>query len=176
MRMMSCLGLIRYVQSRCYDMEAINSLISMYAKCGRMEEVWKAFELFSQINSKVGVIFPLLAFDLEFSAAKRHSIRVFAVLRGLLQIFLFICLFGSTTLLCSREASKGVFVGVILSMLLIVVKMKSLMKINGVNTLYRAKFMQDCIMGLFALLPISSTSGNLQVVLWKHRPSMFTGR
>ncbi|KAL3332262.1 hypothetical protein AABB24_032717, partial [Solanum stoloniferum] len=66
--------------------------------------------------AQFGVIFLLFALGLEFSTAKLRIVRAVAVLGGLLQIFLFMCLSGITASLCGGEASEGVFVGVFLSM------------------------------------------------------------
>ncbi|MCD7461416.1 K(+) efflux antiporter 4, partial [Datura stramonium] len=118
--------------------------------------------------AQFGVIFLLFALGLEFSTAKLRIVRAVAVLGGLLQIFLFMCLSGITASLCGGEASEGVFVGVFLSMSSTAV-LKFLMERNSVNTLYGqvtigTLILQDCTVGLlFALLPIlGGTSGALQ--------------
>ncbi|CAN4084988.1 unnamed protein product [Withania somnifera] len=119
--------------------------------------------------AQFGVIFLLFALGLEFSTAKLRIVRAVAVLGGLLQIFLFMCLSGVTASLCGGEASEGVFVGVFLSMSSTTVVLKFLMERNSVNTLYGqvtigTLILQDCTVGLlFALLPIlGGTSGALQ--------------
>ncbi|XP_069142905.1 K(+) efflux antiporter 4 isoform X2 [Solanum lycopersicum] len=119
--------------------------------------------------AQFGVIFLLFALGLEFSTAKLRIVRAVAVLGGLLQIFLFMCLSGITASLCGGEASEGVFVGVFLSMSSTAVVLKFLMERNSVNTLYGqvtigTLILQDCTVGLlFALLPIlGGTSGALQ--------------
>ncbi|PHT58554.1 K(+) efflux antiporter 4 [Capsicum baccatum] len=118
--------------------------------------------------AQFGVIFLLFALGLEFSTGKLRIVRAVAVLGGLLQIFLFMCLSGITASLCGGEASEGVFVGVFLSMSSTAV-LKFLMERNSVNTLYGqvtigTLILQDCTVGLlFALLPIlGGTSGALQ--------------
>ncbi|XP_047249613.1 K(+) efflux antiporter 4-like isoform X3 [Capsicum annuum] len=128
--------------------------------------------------AQFGVIFLLFALGLEFSTGKKcisylllqlRIVRAVAVLGGLLQIFLFMCLSGITASLCGGEASEGVFVGVFLSMSSTAVVLKFLMERNSVNTLYGqvtigTLILQDCTVGLlFALLPIlGGTSGALQ--------------
>ncbi|WMV38107.1 hypothetical protein MTR67_031492 [Solanum verrucosum] len=96
--------------------------------------------------AQFGVIFLLFALGLEFSTAKLRIVRAVAVLGGLLQIFLFMCLSGITASV-----------------------LKFLMERNSVNTLYGqvtigTLILQDCTVGLlFALLPIlGGTSGALQ--------------
>ncbi|KAF5935107.1 hypothetical protein HYC85_026236 [Camellia sinensis] len=66
--------------------------------------------------AQFGVIFLLFALGLEFSAAKLRVVRVVAILGGLLQIFLYMCLCGITASLCGGEVSEGVFIGAFLSM------------------------------------------------------------
>ncbi|RVX05420.1 K(+) efflux antiporter 4 [Vitis vinifera] len=69
--------------------------------------------------AQFGVIFLLFALGLEFSTTKLRVVRAVAVLGGLLQIFLFMCLCGITAsvcILCGGKPSEGVFVGVLLSM------------------------------------------------------------
>ncbi|KAL8498165.1 hypothetical protein ACS0TY_021486 [Phlomoides rotata] len=119
--------------------------------------------------AQFGVIFLLFALGLEFSAVKIRVVRTVAVIGGLLQISLFMCLCGITALLCGGEASEGVFVGVFLSMSSTAVVLKFLMEKNSINTLYGqvtvgTLILQDCAVGLlFALLPIlGGTSGALQ--------------
>ncbi|KAG5559222.1 hypothetical protein RHGRI_008956 [Rhododendron griersonianum] len=96
--------------------------------------------------AQFGVIFLLFALGLEFSTAKLRVVRAVAVLGGLLQIFLFMCLCGITASLCGGELSEGVFIGVFLSM---------------------SSTAVDCAVGLlFALLPVlGGTSGVLQGVI-----------
>ncbi|KAK4342472.1 hypothetical protein RND71_038288 [Anisodus tanguticus] len=96
--------------------------------------------------AQFGVIFLLFALGLEFSTAKLRIVRAVAVLGGLLQIFLFMCLSGITASV-----------------------LKFLMERNSVNTLYGqvtigTLILQDCTVGLlFALLPIlGGTSGALK--------------
>ncbi|KAF2285151.1 hypothetical protein GH714_038848 [Hevea brasiliensis] len=99
--------------------------------------------------AQFGVIFLLFALGLEFSTTKLRVVRAIAVLGGLLQIFLFMCLCGIT-----------------------VSVLKFLMEKNSINTLYGqvtigTLVLQDCAVGLlFALLPIlGGTSGVLQGVM-----------
>ncbi|CAK9164414.1 unnamed protein product, partial [Ilex paraguariensis] len=118
--------------------------------------------------AQFGVIFLLFALGLEFSTTKLRVVRAVAVLGGLLQILLFMCLCGITALLCGGEASEGVFVGALLSMSSTAV-LKFLMERNSSSTLHGqvtigTLILQDCAVGLlFALLPIlGGTSGVLQ--------------
>ncbi|GKD05632.1 K(+) efflux antiporter 4, partial [Tanacetum coccineum] len=134
--------------------------------------------------AQFGVIFLLFALGLEFSAAKLRIVRAVAIMGGLLQIFLFMCLSGviavvrissirflcsyytsfevfpDAPLLCGGEASEGVFVGAFLSMSSTAVVLKFLMEKNSISTLYGqvtvgTLILQDCAVGLlFALLPI----------------------
>ncbi|ONH97814.1 hypothetical protein PRUPE_7G212100 [Prunus persica] len=96
--------------------------------------------------AQFGVIFLLFALGLEFSATKLRVVRIVAVLGGLLQIFLFMCLCGITASLCGGRPSEGVFVGAFLSM---------------------SSTAVDCAVGLlFALLPVlGGSSGILQGVI-----------
>ncbi|CAA2986538.1 K(+) efflux antiporter 4-like [Olea europaea subsp. europaea] len=119
--------------------------------------------------AQFGVIFLLFALGLEFSTAKLRVVRAVAILGGLLQIFLFMCLCGITASLCGGETSEGVFVGVFLSMSSTAVVLKFLMERNSTSTLHGqvtigTLILQDCAVGLlFALLPIlSGTSGVFQ--------------
>ncbi|RAL51114.1 hypothetical protein DM860_005470 [Cuscuta australis] len=118
--------------------------------------------------AQFGVIFLLFALGLEFSTAKLRVVRAVALLGGLLQICLFMCLCGITALLCGGEASEGVFVGVFLSMSSTAVVLKFLMERSNITTHYGqvtigTLILQDCMVGLlFALLPIlGGTSGVL---------------
>ncbi|OVA08463.1 Cation/H+ exchanger [Macleaya cordata] len=122
--------------------------------------------------AQFGVIFLLFALGLEFSAAKLRVVRAVAVLGGLLQIFLFMCLCGITASLCGGKPSEGVFVGVLLSMSSTAVVLKFLMERNSISALHGqvtvgTLILQDCAVGLlFALLPIlGGTSGVLQGVI-----------
>ncbi|PIA64386.1 hypothetical protein AQUCO_00100102v1 [Aquilegia coerulea] len=121
--------------------------------------------------AQFGVIFLLFALGLEFSAAKLRVVRAVAVLGGLLQIFLFMCLCGIIASLCGGKPSEGVFVGVLLSMSSTAVVLKFLMEKNSINALHGqvtvgTLILQDCAVGLlFALLPVlGGTSGLLQGV------------
>ncbi|XP_057721212.1 K(+) efflux antiporter 6 [Arachis stenosperma] len=122
--------------------------------------------------AQFGVIFLLFALGLEFSAAKLRVVRAVAVLGGLLQIFLFMCMCGLTVSLCGGKASEGVFVGAFLSMSSTAVVLKFLMDKNTTNALHGqvtigTLILQDCAVGLlFALLPVlGGTSGVFQGVL-----------
>ncbi|KAL4581938.1 hypothetical protein LXL04_006472 [Taraxacum kok-saghyz] len=98
-------------------------------------------------------------------------VRVVAVLGGLLQSFLFMCICGITASLCGGKPSEGVFDGVLLSMSSTVVVLKFLMEKNSVNVLHGQvtigtlilQILTDCTVGLlFALLPVlGGTSGVL---------------
>lgn len=122
--------------------------------------------------AQFGVIFLLFALGLEFSATKLRVVRAVAVLGGLLQIFLFICLCGITASLCGGKPSEGVFVGAFLSMSSTAVVLKFLMERNSISALHGqvtigTLILQDCAVGLlFALLPVlGGTSGILQGVI-----------
>ncbi|GAA0164675.1 hypothetical protein LIER_20257 [Lithospermum erythrorhizon] len=122
--------------------------------------------------AQFGVIFLLFALGLEFSSAKLRIVRSVALLGGLLQIFLFMCLCGITASLCGGEASEGVFVGVFLSMSSTAVVLKFLMEKNSISTLHGQVtigilILQDCAVGLlFAMLPIlGGTTGVLQGIV-----------
>ncbi|XP_038885178.1 K(+) efflux antiporter 6 [Benincasa hispida] len=122
--------------------------------------------------AQFGVIFLLFALGLEFSTAKLRVVRAVAVLGGLLQIFLFMCLSGITASSCGGSASEGVFVGAFLSMSSTAVVLKFLMEKNSTNALHGqvtigTLILQDCAVGLlFALLPVlGGNSGILQGVI-----------
>ncbi|KAI5648019.1 hypothetical protein M9H77_34024 [Catharanthus roseus] len=122
--------------------------------------------------AQFGVIFLLFALGLEFSTTKLRVVRAVAVLGGLLQILLFMCLCGITASLCGGKSSEGVFVGAFLSMSSTAVVLKFLMEKNSTSTLHGqvtigTLILQDCAVGLlFALLPVlGGTSGVLQGVI-----------
>ncbi|KAK7358446.1 hypothetical protein VNO77_00374 [Canavalia gladiata] len=122
--------------------------------------------------AQFGVIFLLFALGLEFSTTKLRVVRAVAILGGLLQIFLFMCLCGITASLCGGKSSEGIFVGAFLSMSSTAVVLKFLMERNSVNALHGqvtigTLILQDCAVGLlFALLPVlGGTSGVLQGVV-----------
>ncbi|XP_042501255.1 K(+) efflux antiporter 4-like [Macadamia integrifolia] len=122
--------------------------------------------------AQFGVIFLLFALGLEFSVTKLRVVQAVAVLGGLLQIFLFMCLCGITASLCGGKPSEGMFVGAFLSMSSTAVVLKFLMERNSINALHGqvtigTLILQDCAVGmLFALLPIlGGTSGILQGVI-----------
>uniref|UniRef100_A0A0D6R1S4 Cation/H+ exchanger transmembrane domain-containing protein n=1 Tax=Araucaria cunninghamii TaxID=56994 RepID=A0A0D6R1S4_ARACU len=122
--------------------------------------------------AQFGVVFLLFALGLEFSATKLRVVGSVAVLGGLLQVFLFMCLCGITALVCGAKPSEGVFVGAFLSMSSTAVVLKFLMDQNSVNTLHGqvtvgTLILQDCAVGLlFALLPVLvGTSGLLQGIM-----------
>lgn len=116
--------------------------------------------------AQFGVIFLLFALGLEFSTAKLRVVRAVAVLGGLLQVMLFMCLCGITALLCGGKSSEGVFVGAFLSMSSTAVVLKFLMEKNSTNALHGqvtigTLILQDCAVGLlFALLPILGGTSN----------------
>ncbi|TXG61545.1 hypothetical protein EZV62_012908 [Acer yangbiense] len=122
--------------------------------------------------AQFGVIFLLFALGLEFSTTKIRVVRAVAILGGLLQIFLFMCLCGIIASLCGGKPSEGVFVGVLLSMSSTAVVLKFLMERNSISALHGqvtvgTLILQDCAVGLlFALLPVlGGTSGVLQGVI-----------
>ncbi|KAL4194305.1 hypothetical protein AMTRI_Chr05g67980 [Amborella trichopoda] len=122
--------------------------------------------------AQFGVIFLLFALGLEFSMTKLRLVRAVAVIGGLLQIFLFMCLCGITVSVCGGKASEGVFVGTFLSMSSTAVVLKFLMERNSVNSLHGQVTMgtlilQDCAVGLlFALLPVlGGNAGVLQGII-----------
>ncbi|XP_057424049.1 K(+) efflux antiporter 6 isoform X1 [Lotus japonicus] len=122
--------------------------------------------------AQFGVIFLLFALGLEFTMTKLRVVRYVAVLGGLLQIFLFMCMCGVTVSLCGGKASEGVFVGAFLSISSTAVVLKFLMEKNTTNALHGqvtigTLILQDCTVGLlFALLPVlGGTSGVFQGVL-----------
>ncbi|KAL0017598.1 hypothetical protein SO802_004667 [Lithocarpus litseifolius] len=122
--------------------------------------------------AQFGVVFLLFALGLEFSITKLRVVRAVAVLGGLLQIFLFMCLCGILISLCGGKASEGVFVGAFLSMSSTAVVLKFLMEKASTNALHGqvtigTLILQDCCVGLlFALLPVlGGTSGVLQGVM-----------
>ncbi|MCD7470667.1 K(+) efflux antiporter 4 [Datura stramonium] len=117
--------------------------------------------------AQFGVIFLLFALGLEFSTTKLRIVRAVAVLGGLLQVLLFICLCGITASLCGGKPSEGVFVGAFLSMSSTAVVLKFLMEKNSTNALHGqvtigTLILQDCAVGLlFALLPILGGTSNV---------------
>ncbi|XP_057467699.1 K(+) efflux antiporter 6-like isoform X2 [Actinidia eriantha] len=122
--------------------------------------------------AQFGVIFLLFALGLEFSTTKLRVVRMVAVLGGLLQILLFMCLCGIMASLCGGKPSEGVFVGAFLSMSSTAVVLKFLMEKNSTNSLHGqvtigTLILQDCAVGLlFALLPVlGGTSGILEGVI-----------
>ncbi|CAK8579441.1 unnamed protein product [Lathyrus sativus] len=122
--------------------------------------------------AQFGVIFLLFALGLEFSTTKLRIVRAVAILGGLLQIVLFMCLCGIIASLCGGKPSEGIFVGAFLSMSSTAVVLKFLMERNSVNALHGqviigTLILQDCAVGLlFALLPVlGGTSGVLQGVI-----------
>ncbi|GLU10031.1 hypothetical protein SLE2022_268600 [Rubroshorea leprosula] len=122
--------------------------------------------------AQFGVIFLLFALGLEFSTTKLRIVRAVAVVGGLLQILLFMCLCGITAKLCGGKTSEGIFVGAFLSMSSTAVVLKFLMERNSISALHGqvtigTLILQDCAVGLlFALLPVlGGTSGIFQGVL-----------
>ncbi|KAK8959300.1 K(+) efflux antiporter 4 [Platanthera guangdongensis] len=119
--------------------------------------------------AQFGSIFLLFALGLEFSIAKIRVVRAVAILGGLLQILLFMCLCGITASLCGGKTKEGIFVGAFLSMSSTAVVLKFLMEKNSISALHGQVIigiliLQDCAVGLlFALLPVlSGSSGILQ--------------
>eukprot|EP00258_Populus_trichocarpa_P021718 XP_024437737.1 K(+) efflux antiporter 5 isoform X4 [Populus trichocarpa] len=93
--------------------------------------------------AQFGVVFLLFALGLEFSLTKLKVVGPVAVLGGMLQIVIFMCLCGIVAAMCGAKLSEGVFVGSFLSM---------------------SSTAVDCAIGLlFALLPVlGGNSGALQ--------------
>ncbi|KAK9274019.1 hypothetical protein L1049_018833 [Liquidambar formosana] len=122
--------------------------------------------------AQFGVIFLLFALGLEFSTSKLRVVQAVAVLGGLIQIILFMCLCGIIALLCGGNPSEGVFTGAYLSMSSTAVVLKFLMERNSTNALHGqvtigTLILQDCAVGLlFALLPVlGGTSSVLEGVI-----------
>eukprot|EP00250_Pteridium_aquilinum_P009929 c19034_g1_i3 orf=416-2194(+) len=117
--------------------------------------------------AQFGVVFLLFALGLEFSAAKLRVVRSVAIVGGLLQIVLFMCLCGITALLCGAKTTEGIFVGAFLSISSTAVVLKFLMERNSVNALHGqvtigTLILQDCCVGLlFALLPVLGGSSGV---------------
>ncbi|CAK7337118.1 unnamed protein product [Dovyalis caffra] len=119
--------------------------------------------------AQFGVVFLLFALGLEFSLTKLKVVGPVAVLGGMLQIVIFICLSGIISALCGAKLSEGVFVGSFLSMSSTAVVVKFLVERNSSNSLHGqvtigTLIFQDCAVGLlFALLPVlGGNSGALQ--------------
>ncbi|XP_073268915.1 K(+) efflux antiporter 5 isoform X1 [Populus alba] len=119
--------------------------------------------------AQFGVVFLLFALGLEFSLTKLKVVGPVAVLGGMLQIVIFMCLCGIIAALCGAKLSEGVFVGSFLSMSSTAVVVKFLMERNSSNSLHGqvtigTLIFQDCAIGLlFALLPVlGGNSGALQ--------------
>ncbi|KAF9614666.1 hypothetical protein IFM89_019794 [Coptis chinensis] len=122
--------------------------------------------------AQFGVVFLLFALGLEFSLTKLKVVAPVAVLGGLLQIFVFMCLCGTIALICGASLSEGVFVGFFLSMSSTAVVLKFLVDKNSNNALHGqvtigTLIFQDCAVGvLFALLPVlGGNSGLLQGIV-----------
>ncbi|KAJ4706156.1 K(+) efflux antiporter [Melia azedarach] len=119
--------------------------------------------------AQFGVVFLLFALGLEFSLTKLRAVGAVAVLGGLLQIMIFMCLCSITAMLCGAKLSEGVFVGAFLSMSSTAVVVKFLIEQNSNNALHGqvtigTLIFQDCAVGLlFALLPVlGGNSGLMQ--------------
>ncbi|KAJ0098355.1 hypothetical protein Patl1_19978 [Pistacia atlantica] len=119
--------------------------------------------------AQFGVVFLLFALGLEFSLTKLKAVGPVAVLGGMLQIVIFMCLCSITAVLCGAKLSEGVFVGSFLSMSSTAVVVKFLVEQNSNNALHGqvtigTLIFQDCAVGLlFALLPVlGGNSGPLQ--------------
>ncbi|KAH9300223.1 hypothetical protein KI387_011806, partial [Taxus chinensis] len=121
--------------------------------------------------AQFGVVFLLFALGLDFSSTKLRVVRAVAVIGGLLQIFLFMCLCAITAVVCGAKSSEGMFVGTFLSMSSTAVVLKFLMEQNTINSPYGQVtigilILQDCAVGLlFALLPILGGNGILQGIV-----------
>ncbi|KAJ0042122.1 hypothetical protein Pint_17303 [Pistacia integerrima] len=119
--------------------------------------------------AQFGVVFLLFALGLEFSLTKLKAVGPVAVLGGMLQIVIFMCLCSITAVLCGAKLSEGVFAGSFLSMSSTAVVVKFLVEQNSNNALHGqvtigTLIFQDCAVGLlFALLPVlGGNSGPLQ--------------
>ncbi|XP_044468090.1 K(+) efflux antiporter 5-like isoform X1 [Mangifera indica] len=119
--------------------------------------------------AQFGVVFLLFALGLEFSLAKLRAVGPVAVLGGILQILIFMCLCSITAVLCGAKLSEGIFAGSFLSMSSTAVVVKFLVEQNSNNALHGqvtigTLIFQDCAVGLlFALLPVlGGSSGPLQ--------------
>ncbi|RWR87475.1 K+ efflux antiporter 5 isoform X1 [Cinnamomum micranthum f. kanehirae] len=122
--------------------------------------------------AQFGVVFLLFALGLEFSLTKLKAVGAVAVLGGLLQIVIFMCLCGVTAMLCGAKLSEGIFVGSFLSMSSTAVVSKFLVEKNSINALHGqvtigTLILQDCAVGLlFALLPVlGGNSGLFQGII-----------
>ncbi|KAJ6386547.1 hypothetical protein OIU78_016463 [Salix suchowensis] len=108
--------------------------------------------------AQFGVVFLLFALGLEFSLTK--LLGPVAVLGGMLQIVIFMCLCGIIAALCGAKLSEGVFVGSFLSISSTAVVVKFLTERNSSISLHGqvtigTLIFQDCAIGLlFALLPV----------------------
>ncbi|KAK4834172.1 hypothetical protein QYF36_018229 [Acer negundo] len=117
--------------------------------------------------AQFGVVFLLFALGLEFSLTKLKVVGPVAVLGGLLQIMIFMCLCAIISVLCGAKLSEGVFVGSFLSMSSTAVVVKFLMEQNSNNALHGqvtigTLIFQDCAVGLlFALLPVLGGNSGL---------------
>ncbi|KAF6160368.1 hypothetical protein GIB67_019137 [Kingdonia uniflora] len=121
--------------------------------------------------AQFGVVFLLFALGLEFSLAKLKVVAPVAVLGGLFQILIFMCLCSIIAMVCGAKLSEGVFIGFFLSMSSTAVVLKFLVERNSNNALHGqvtigTLIFQDCAVGLlFALLPVlGGNSGLLQGV------------
>ncbi|KAJ6417773.1 hypothetical protein OIU84_001202 [Salix udensis] len=110
--------------------------------------------------AQFGVVFLLFALGLEFSLTKLRVVGPVAVLGGMLQIVIFMCLCGIIAALCGAKLSEGVFVGSFLSISSTAVVVKFLTERNSSISLHGqvtigTLIFQDCAIGLlFALLPV----------------------
>ncbi|TXG70782.1 hypothetical protein EZV62_005717 [Acer yangbiense] len=117
--------------------------------------------------AQFGVVFLLFALGLEFSLTKLKVVGPVAVLGGLLQIMIFMCLCAIISVLCGAKLSEGIFVGSFLSMSSTAVVVKFLMEQNSNNALHGqvtigTLIFQDCAVGLlFALLPVLGGNSGL---------------
>ncbi|KAL0394160.1 UNVERIFIED_CONTAM: K(+) efflux antiporter 6 [Sesamum latifolium] len=111
--------------------------------------------------AQFGVIFLLFALGLEFSTTKLRVVRAVAVLGGLVQILLFMCLCGIIASLCGGRASEGY-----LLVYKFLTEKNSTSALHGQVTV-GTLILQDCAVGLlFALLPVlGGTSGVMQGVI-----------
>ncbi|KAF9668271.1 hypothetical protein SADUNF_Sadunf15G0111600 [Salix dunnii] len=119
--------------------------------------------------AQFGVVFLLFALGLEFSLTKLKVVGPVAILGGMLQFIIFICLCGIISVLCGAKLSEGVFVGSFLSMSSTAVVVKFLMERNSSSSLHGqvtigTLIFQDCAVGLlFALIPVlGGNSGAIQ--------------
>ncbi|XP_078431944.1 K(+) efflux antiporter 4-like isoform X2 [Wolffia australiana] len=114
-----------------------------------------------------GVIFLLFASGLEFSNAKFQVVRAVAVLGGLFQIFIFICMSGTVASICCGKVSEGLLIGALLSMSSTTVVLKFFWERSSISIIQGQitagiLLIQDSSVGLLVvLLPVLGGSSNV---------------